>query len=94
MNNKCCRLALPNSGNRRFWSDHVSDWIDYKLQRNGTCDFSHLMTCKEDPIPVCSITSDVMCPDEKRFHLLLCMNMCCTRGYVPCNFVQLVVPMY
>ncbi|CAE7754843.1 unnamed protein product, partial [Symbiodinium pilosum] len=62
VNNQCCRLALPNSGNREFWSDTVSDWIDYKLQRNGTCDFSHLMTCVEEPIPSCSHSSSVMCP--------------------------------
>ena len=61
MNNNCCGLALPDSGGKRFWQDRVSDWIDHKLQLNGTCDFSHLITCELEPIVVCSYPEGV-CP--------------------------------
>lgn len=61
VNNNCCGLALPDSGGKRFWHDRVTDWIDSKLQLNGTCDFSHLITCELEPIVVCSYPQGV-CP--------------------------------
>ncbi|CAE7667642.1 unnamed protein product [Symbiodinium sp. CCMP2456] len=59
VNNKCCSMNLPNKGGNMAMK--VSDWIDYSLHRDGTCDFSAFWTCHEEPVSFCESSTD-MCP--------------------------------